>query len=79
VRDRTARAAAAAEIDLARAAKRQKREDQFRAEMSIELYGWDPRENYRYDLILNTGRLQVDVCVEIILAASTIKNGMSVG
>jgi cytidylate kinase len=79
LRQRIARAAEAAAIDIARAAKRQKREDQFRADLSIEFYGWDPREDDRYDLILNTGHLDTDTCVEIILAASTIKNGMSVG
>ena len=57
VRQRTTRAAQAAGIDLDRAAKRQKREDQFRADMSIQLYGWDPRETHRYDLVLNTGNL----------------------
>ena len=79
VRQRITRAAEAAEIDLDRAAKRQKREDQFRAEMSIQLYGWDPRETHRYDLVLNTGNLNTDICVEIILAASKIKSGIRIG
>ena len=79
VRQRITRAAEAAEIDLDRAAKRQKREDQFRADMSIQLYGWDPRETHRYDLVLNTGNLTTDICVEIILAASKIKSGIRVG
>ena len=79
VRQRITRAAEAAEIDLDRAAKRQKREDQFRADMSIQLYGWDPRETHRYDLVLNTGNLNIDICVEIILAASKIKSGIRIG
>lgn len=79
VRQRITRAAEAAEIDLDRAAKRQKREDQFRADMSIQLYGWDPRETHRYDLVLNTGNLTTDICVEIILAASKIKSGIRIG
>lgn len=79
VRQRITRAAEAAEIDLDRAAKRQKREDQFRADMSIQLYGWDPRETHRYDLVLNTGNLNTDICVEIILAASKIKSGIRTG
>jgi cytidylate kinase len=79
VRQRITRAAEAAEIDLDRAAKRQKREDQFRADMSIQLYGWDPRETHRYDLVLNTGNLNTDICVEIILAASKIKSGIRIG
>jgi len=70
---RIARAAEAANIDLARAAKRQKREDQMRADMSIQLYGWDPRETDRYDLVINTGTLDLDACVEIIVHASKVK------
>lgn len=79
VSQRIARAAEAANIDIGRATKRQKREDQFRAEMSISLYGWDPHEVHRYDLVLNTGNLTDDACVEIIVAASKIKTGISVG
>lgn len=79
VRQRIARAAEGANIDISRATKRQKREDEFRAEMSISLYGWDPHEVHRYDLVLNTGNLTADVCVEIIVAASRIKSGISVG
>ena len=45
---RIERAAADSGIDLARAAKRQKREDQIRSDMSIQLYGWDPRDPTRY-------------------------------
>ena len=71
---RISHAAKVVGIDIARAAKRQKREDQFRAQLSIDLYGWDPRENDRYDLILNTGNLTAEVCVEVIVAASRIKN-----
>lgn len=73
--DRVARAAKTAGIDLERAAKRQLREDRFRAELSIRHYGWDPRESARYDLILNTAQLPDDVCVQIILAAIRIRSG----
>ena len=41
--------------------------------MSIELYGWDPRDPLRYDLVLNTGRMDVETCVEIIVEATRIK------
>ena len=44
LQQRIERAAEESGIDVERAAKRQKREDQVRADMSIELYGWDPRE-----------------------------------
>lgn len=43
------------------------------ADMSIELYGWDPRDPIRYDLVLNTGRMDPETCVEIIVQASRIK------
>ncbi|HEV2927599.1 MAG TPA: cytidylate kinase-like family protein, partial [Propionibacteriaceae bacterium] len=51
---RIERAAKDSGIDVERAARRQKREDQVRADMSIEFYGWDPRETERYDLMVNT-------------------------
>jgi cytidylate kinase len=75
VEQRIARAAAESGIDTERAAKRQKREDQVRADMSIELYGWDPRELDHYDLVVNTGLLDLDTCVEIIVAAAKAKSG----
>ena len=74
---RVQRAAEESGIDVARAAKRQKREDQLRADMSIEFYGWDPRETTRYDLVVNTGTLDLDTCVEIIVQAARIKAGLA--
>ena len=71
--DRVARAAAETGIDLDRAARRQVHEDEVRAAMSLRLYNWDPRENDRYDLVINTARLDLDVVVEIIVAASRAK------
>lgn len=73
VEQRIARAAKESGIDLDRAAKRQQREDQTRADMSIELYGWDPRGLDRYDLVVNTGTLDLDDCVEIIAYAARVK------
>jgi cytidylate kinase len=72
---RIERAAKESGIDLERAAKRQKREDQVRADMSLELYGWDPRETERYDLVVNTGTMDLDTCVDIIVQAARIKAG----
>ncbi|HYO18965.1 MAG TPA: cytidylate kinase family protein [Dermatophilaceae bacterium] len=40
-----------------KAAKRQKVEDEVRAEMSMALYGWDPKDPERYDIVLNTSRI----------------------
>jgi cytidylate kinase len=60
-------------IDIQRAAKRQKREDQVRADLSLQFYHWDPRDTDRYDLVVNTGTMDLDTCVEIIAAAARIK------
>jgi cytidylate kinase len=73
LQQRIERAAKDSGIDTERAAKRQKREDQVRADMSIELYGWDPRETSRYDLVVNTGTMDLDTCVDIIVAAARLK------
>lgn len=72
---RIARAAADSGISVERAARRQKREDQVRADMSITLYGWDPRDAERYDLVVNTGTMDLDTCVEIIVQAARIRAG----
>ena len=40
-----------------------------RAEFSLALYGWDPRTNDRYHLVVNTSLFGVDDAVRIILAA----------
>jgi cytidylate kinase len=75
LQQRIERAAKDSGIDVARAAKRQKREDQTRADMSIQLYGWDPREPTRYDLMVNTGSMGLDMCVEVIVQAASVKAG----
>ncbi|HWD46812.1 MAG TPA: cytidylate kinase-like family protein [Actinomycetota bacterium] len=71
---RIERAAKDSGIDVERAARRQKREDQVRAEMSIEFYRWDPREPEGYDLVVNTGTMDLDTCVDIIVQAVKVKN-----
>ena len=73
VETRVARAAAAAGIDLERAARRQVHEDEVRAAMSIKLYNWDPRANDRYDLVINTSRLDSDAVANIIVSACRAK------
>jgi hypothetical protein len=75
LKQRVARAAQESGIDLERAAQRQRREDQIRADMSIELYGWDPRELDYYDLAVNTGTMDLDTCVDLIVQAARIKTG----
>jgi cytidylate kinase len=76
---RVARAAEEAGISLERAARRQKNEDRVRAQMSLELYGWDPRDPTRYDLVVNTGRLDLDACAELIAQGWRIKTGRRAG
>jgi len=76
VEQRIQRAAEEYGIGVERAAKRQKREDQMRADMSIEFYGWDPREATRYDLMVNTGTMDLDTCVDIIVQAARVKAGL---
>jgi cytidylate kinase len=77
LRQRIERAARDSGIDIERAAKRQKREDQVRADMSIEFYGWDPRETEHYDLVVNTGTMDLDTCVDIIVQAALVKAGLA--
>lgn len=69
VKDRVARAAAAGGIPLERAAARQPKEDQVRADMSITLYGWDPRQPNHYDLVINTSRISLDAAAGAIVNA----------
>jgi cytidylate kinase len=77
LQQRIERAAEESGIAVDRAARRQKREDRIRADMSIELYGWDPREPARYDLMVNTGHMDLDTCVDIIVAAARVKAGLA--
>ena len=70
VEDRVARAAEAAGITREQAARRQVHEDAIRAEMSHRLYHWDPRDPSRYDLVINTSRLDIAKTVEVIVTAS---------
>ena len=73
---RIERAARDSGISIERATKRQKREDQIRADMSLQLYGWDPRDTVRYDLVVNTGTMDLDTCVQIIVQAVRVKAGL---
>jgi len=70
---RVARAAAEAGIDLAHARVRQAREDRVRAELSLRLHNWDPRENDRFDLVVNTGALSTALATDVIVAAHRLK------
>ena len=63
-------------MSLEHAARRQKQEDQVRADISLELYGWNPQEFDHYDLLVNTGLMDLDMCVDIIVAAAKVKAGL---
>jgi cytidylate kinase len=66
---RIARAAREEGIDAALAARRQRNEDRIRAEMSERFYHWNPMGTDRYHLIVNTGMLDLDTAVDVIVAA----------
>jgi len=68
VEDRIERAAMESGITREHAASRLVREDHVRADMSIALFGWDPRTPDRYDLVINTSRIPLEGVVEAILA-----------
>jgi cytidylate kinase len=67
------RAAREEGIDKAQAARRQRNEDRIRAEMSERFYYWNPMDIDRYHLVLNTGVLDLDTCVDVIVAAYRAK------
>jgi cytidylate kinase len=75
---RIGRAAEAGGIGRDRAARRQRHEDDFRAQISLQLYGWDPHEPTRYDVVLNPATLDVPTCVDVIVHASRVKLGRAV-
>jgi cytidylate kinase len=70
---RIARAAREEGIDEALAARRQRTEDRVRAEMSERFYFWNPMKIDRYDVVVNTGVLDLDTAVDVILAAYRAK------
>nr|NLI51251.1 cytidylate kinase-like family protein [Propionibacterium sp.] len=70
---RIERAAALSGISVERAAKRQEIEDEFRADMSMRTYRFDPRDNDYYDLVLNGVGLDTDTIVDLIKRAIQAK------
>jgi cytidylate kinase len=41
--------------------------------MSQRFYYWNPMDIDRYDLVVNTGLLDLDTCVDVIVAAYQAK------
>ncbi len=70
---RISRAAREEGIDEASAVRRQRTEDRVRAEMSERFYRWNPMDLDRYHLVLNTGVLNLDQAVEVIVAAERVR------
>lgn len=70
VEDRIARAASEAGIDRTQAARRQASEDRVRREMSERLYAWNPQDPARYDLVINTSRINLSTVVDLVVTAS---------
>lgn len=62
-------AAAVAGISREQAEQRLGLEDEARAEMSLELWGWDPRHTASFDLVVNTAAFGLDGAKEMILDA----------
>lgn len=74
---RIAHAAEREGISKEQAALRQAREDAARAEISLDVWGWDPRKTAYYDLVINTDAFGVDTTVEMILDALKKKNAQA--
>ena len=70
---RVARAAKEEGLDLTHATRRQRNEDWARAEMSERFYHWNPMNIDRYDLVINTGVMDLDTAVDVIVAAYQAK------
>lgn len=69
VADRVERAARDLGISKDEAARRRAHEEDVRRQMSRTLYGWDPMERERYDLVLNVTRIGEDSAVTAIVDA----------
>ncbi|MCU0263812.1 MAG: cytidylate kinase-like family protein [Candidatus Nanopelagicales bacterium] len=69
VEDRVKRAAKFLGISEAESAKRRASEEDVRRQMSKTLYGWDPIDPQRYDMLINTSRITLDAAVNAIVDA----------
>lgn len=66
---RTAYAAEHSGISAEQAALRLRREDEARAQISLDVWGWDPRLTAYYDLVINVETFGEDGTVEVVLDA----------
>lgn len=74
--DRIDRAAQTYGLDREVAAQRQVREDRMRPRMSRQLMHWEPTDEGRYHLIIDTSRMSLDEAVEEIVAAVEAERDM---
>jgi Cytidylate kinase-like family len=70
VKVRVARAATLFGISEERSAKRQPLEDDFRRELALQYFKFDPTSDEYYDLVIDTTRFNEDQVVAIIVAAA---------
>ena len=68
--ERISRAAALAGISEERSALRQPIEDDFRRELSLRVFKFDPTTDDYYDLVLDATRFTEDQLVSLIVAAA---------
>ena len=70
---RVARAAGLFGISEERSAKRQPLEDDFRRELSLQYFRFDPTTDDYYDLVIDTTRFDEDHVVALIVAAAKFR------
>ncbi|HHT11713.1 MAG TPA: cytidylate kinase-like family protein [Propionibacterium sp.] len=71
--ERVARAAAISGIDPEKATRRQPIEDDFRRDLAMKLFRFDPLEDDYYDLVLDTTRFSLEECVSLIVQAAQMR------
>lgn len=70
VAERVANAEKTTGISHASAAHRQVIEDEFRSQLSVRTYHFDPRDDEHYDLVVNSAKLPAKSVVAVIRAAA---------
>lgn len=70
LQDRVARAASLSNIPPERAAKRQVIEDDFRRDLAMKIFRFDPTADDYYDLVVDTTRFSTEQAVALIVQAA---------
>ncbi|STD10367.1 Uncharacterised protein [Dermatophilus congolensis] len=71
--DRIDRLVATHTIPRDLAQERAARRDRLGVEMAQGMWGWDPRQDEHFDVVLNSSSLGVDGCVEIIVTLARVR------